>query len=183
MSTDKGEMADLVRLAQAIKHKNTADTEIARIAGRPAERGHVGEYIAARVFGIALEPSASHKGVDGRFVGGNLARKSVNVKWYGKMEGLLDVTLGSQPDFYLVLAGPKAAALSSRGLTRPWIISYVYLFDSTWLLEELKALGVKIGVATSIRSYLWERAEIYPVQRSLQLSMSEEQKKLISLFS
>ena len=61
MSTDKGEMADLVRLAQAIKHKNTADTEIARIAGRPAERGHVGEYIAARVFGIALEPSASHR--------------------------------------------------------------------------------------------------------------------------
>jgi hypothetical protein len=60
-----------------------------------------------------LEQSASQKGIDGRFAGGSLARKTVNIKWYGKMEGLLDVSPGNLPDFYLVMTGPKATASSS----------------------------------------------------------------------
>ena len=43
------------------------------IVGRPALIGHVGEYIASRVFGIALEHSAANKGYDGRFTDGPLA--------------------------------------------------------------------------------------------------------------
>ncbi|HEX75517.1 MAG TPA: hypothetical protein G4O12_02915 [Dehalococcoidia bacterium] len=176
-------MDNLERLAQAIKQKNLDDTEIARIVGQPAERSHGGEYIAAHIFGITLEQSASQKGIDGRFVSGSLTTNSVNIKWYGKMEGLLDVSPDSSPDFYLVMTGPKAAAVSSRGTVRPWVISYVYLFDAVRLIGELKRRGVKIGIATSVHSYLWEVAEIYPVQRSKQLLLSDDQKNLLALFS
>ena len=73
----KDKMRDLEQLAKAIWQRNVADVEIARIIDRPAERGHVGEYIVARIFGIALEQWASHKGIDGRFIGGSLAGKSI----------------------------------------------------------------------------------------------------------
>ena len=176
-------MEDLEKLAQAIKQKNFTDAEIASIIGRPAERGHVGEYIAAHIFDISLQQSASHKGIDGCFVGGNLKGKTVNVKWYAKMEGLLDLTPESLPDLYLVTTGPKAAAISSRGTTRPWLISYVYLFDAVRLVGELKRQGTKIGTATSVCGYLWELAEIYPEQRSGLLPLSDKQRELLALFS
>ncbi len=38
--------------------------------------------------------------------------------------------------YYLVLAGPTSAALSSRGMTRPAVIAAVYLFDAMQLLAE-----------------------------------------------
>ncbi|MGH4013832.1 MAG: hypothetical protein ACRDSL_07840 [Pseudonocardiaceae bacterium] len=50
-------------------------------------------------------------------------------------------------DYYLVLAGPSSAALSSRGGLRPWCIAAVYLFDAKRLLDEQRQRGVKIGVA------------------------------------
>jgi len=71
----------------------------------------------------------------------------------------------------------------AAGATRPWVISYVYLFDAARLIGELEQQGVKIGIATSVRSYLWEMAEIYPVQRNRQLLLSDEQKNLLGLFS
>lgn len=111
-------MENLERLAQAIKQKNWDDTKIARIVGRPAEKSHTGEYIAAHIFDITLEQSASKKGIDGHFVSGSLATKSVNIKWYGKMDGLLDVSPDSLPHFYLVMTGLKAAAGSSRGASK-----------------------------------------------------------------
>ncbi len=175
-------MADLERLAELIKQKNMVDGEIARIIGRPAERGHTGEYIAAHIFNIALEPSASQKGIDGHFTSGKLAQKSVNIKWYGKMEGLLDISPVSLPDYYLVMTGSKVAAASSKGTVRPWIISYVHLFDAASLVSELKRPGVKIGIATSVCSYLWEAAEIYPAQHNKELLLSDEQKRLLALF-
>lgn len=178
---DETEILEL--LAKAIQQKNVADTAVARIINRPVERGHVGEYIAAHIFDITLEQSASQKGIDGRFVSGSLVTKSVNVKWYGKMERLLDVSPDNLPDYYLVMTGSKAAAASSREAVRPWIISYVYLFDAVRLVGELKRRGVKIGIAASVRSYLWEMAEIYPAQRNTQLLLSEEQKSLLALFS
>lgn len=176
-------MKDLDQLAKVIRQKNVGDAEIARIIGRPALIGHTGEYIAAHVFNITLEQSASQKGIDGRFVSGSLATKSVNIKWYGKMDRQLDVSPDNLPDFYLVMTGPKAAAMSSRGAVRPWGISYVYLFDAVRLIGELKQRGVKIGIPTSVRSYLWEMAEIYPIQRNRQLLLSDEQKNLLALFS
>jgi hypothetical protein len=42
----------------------------------------------------------------------------VNIKWYLKREGLLDTSESVRLDYYLVLAGPRSAAASSRGSTR-----------------------------------------------------------------
>jgi hypothetical protein len=84
-------MDDLVLLADLIKAKNSVDNIIANLIGRPAQIGHVGEYIAAKIFDIELNRSASQKDIDGYFRSGPLAARSVNVKWYGKREGILDL--------------------------------------------------------------------------------------------
>ena len=175
-------MDDLIQLAKAIRARNAVDEEIATIVGRPAQLGHVGEYIAAHVFGIALEDSATHKGSDGRFTCGPLAGRTVNVKWYAKMEGLLDLTVEAIPDYYLVLAGPKSVAASSRGTTRPWVIASAFLFHGGELVEQLHTRGVKIGVATSVTSPIWDKAEIYPSPRNPRLALSDEQRSSLSLF-
>lgn len=67
---------------------------------------------------------------DGRFKYGPLAGMTVNIKWYLKQEGLLDMTAATEPDYYLVTTGPRGSATSSRDTTRPWVIDHVYLFDS-----------------------------------------------------
>jgi hypothetical protein len=134
------------------------------------------------VFHITLEESASQKSIDGYFSDGTLAGKSVNIKWYAKNEAVLDITADSLPDFYLVFTGPRSPATSSRGKTRPWLIESVYLFDAASLLNQLKARGVKIGIATSTTQTLWDKAEIYPIQKNDQLVLSEEQRAMLSLF-
>src|SRR5437763_303104 len=98
---------DLQQLAALVKERNAVDDQIAALIGRPAERGHTGEYLAAAIFGITLHESAVYKGSDGRFAAGPLAGRSVNVKWYGTQQGLLDLHLEGAPDDYLVLTGPN----------------------------------------------------------------------------
>ena len=175
-------MNSLQRLAELIHVKKKVEDEIAHIIGRPALIQHVGEYIAAHVFNIQLEYSASHRGIDGHFIGGVLAGRSVNIKWYTKQEGLLDITREHLPDFYLVMTGPKSGAFSSRGTTRPWIISSVFLFDSHELIEVLLLRGVKIGIATSIVARMWNEAQIYPLQQNSKLALSSDQRKQLALF-
>jgi hypothetical protein len=108
--------------------------------------------------------------------------KTVNIKWYGKRERLLDINSKALSDFYLVMTGPKAAAYSSMGTTRPWTISHIFLFDAHRLLTKLESRGVKIGIATSVVEELWREAEVYPTQRNSQLAISEEQKRLFAPF-
>lgn len=175
-------MHDLEQLAKIIKRKNTIDEEVTAIIERPALIGHTGEYIASKIFDIELEESAAHKAIDGVFREGKIAGKTVNIKWYGKLEGVLNITPKTVPDFYLVLTGPKTAATSSRGLTRPWTISYVFLFDAYELIRGLKERNVIIGIAASIANKFWESAEIYPRQINDDLVVSEAQKQAISLF-
>ena len=43
----------------------------------------------------------------------------MNVKWYLKREGILDMTEAAELDYYLVLTGPKATAKDVR-TTRAW---------------------------------------------------------------
>ena len=176
-------MDDLTRLAQLIQTRNQVARDIASLIGRPAIIGHVGEYIAARVFRIALEESAAQKGIDGRFTDGPLQGRTVNIKWYGQREGLLNITPASLPDYYLAMAGPKAPAASSRGAIRPWVICSVHLFDAHELVGDLRGRGIKIGVATSVRQQLWEQAEIYPLPRNGTLVLSAEQRRLLALFA
>ena len=174
-------MSSLPRLAELVRSRNTIDAEIAGIIGRPPLTGHLGEYIASVIFGIELHEMATHKGSDGIFRAGRLAGRSVNVKWYTRDEGLLDINPDAVPDYYLVLTGPRSPASSSRGATRPFVISSVFLFDSRSLLTVLQVTGVEVGVATSVRRELWGSAEVYP-HANLILEVNGEQRRALELF-
>ena len=172
----------LDQLARSIHELNRVSSVIANLIGRPAEKGHVGEYIAAAIFDLELESSATSPGIDGRFTSGLLRGRSVNVKWYAKLEGFLDIREEYLPDFYLVLAGPRSAAESSRGTTRDWLIESVYLFEAAALLPDLRAAGVKIGTATSVRAHFWEQAEVYPSCASSSYRIDDRQRAQLRLF-
>jgi len=175
-------MKKLERLAGLIHAKNKIDDEIAEIIGRPSLTGSIGEYIASEIFKIELEQSAVEKGIDGRFTQGPLKEQTVNIKFYAKRENLLDINPDHLPDYYLVITGPKSSPVSSRGTTRPWLISSVYLFNSQKLMNELKNRDVKIGIATSVISKLWDEAEIYPNQSNNIIPLSEGQVQQLRLF-
>ena len=172
----------LKELAQLIKRRNQVDQEIASIIDYPALIGHVGEFIASTIFGIALETSASHKSYDGKFTRGAMAGKTVNIKWSAKRDGLVNLTPDDLPDYYLVMTGPKTGAVSSRGTSQPWCITSVFLFNAHQLVTTLRERGVKIGVATSVIARLWDEAEIYPTSRNPEFILSTEQRLLLALF-
>ncbi len=176
-------MDELAQLADLIKARNQIAEEITSIIRRPALVGHVGEYIASKIFAIDLEDSASEKSLDGHFTTGPVRDCSVNIKWYGKREGILNITPDALPDFYLVLTGAKSSAVASRGKTRPWSIKSVYLFDASGLVLVLRKRGIKIGTATSVIQDLWRGAEIYPSQKNDNLILSESQRELLALFN
>ena len=176
------ERIDLKRLADLLHQYNAIGDKIADVIGRPTERGHVGEYIAAQVFDITLERSARKRAYDGRFMAGALMGHTVNVKWYGKQEGVLDLHARGAPDYYLALTGPEGSAASSRGATRPWVIQSVYLFAALRLLGDLRARGIKIRTGSSVRQALWKAAEIYPEPRNTTLVLPQEQRDLLALF-
>jgi hypothetical protein len=172
----------LERVAGLVKQRNMIDADIAAVIARPVTTGHLGEWIASQVFDIALEPSASARTIDGRFASGPLAGQTVNIKWYTKREGLLDLAEGPCPDYYLVLTGPLAPAASSRGTTRPLLVTSVYLFHSARLLDALRTRGIRFSVATSVRTHLWEAAEIYPRSNNPELPLAPAQVEALSLF-
>jgi hypothetical protein len=173
----------LMQLAELIKRRNQISTEITKLIGRPAQIGHLGEYIASRILHVKLELSAVNKGFDGRFLEGPLSGKTVDVKWYAKKEGLIDLRLKDLPDYYLILTGPHSAQPSSRGEDRLWFIDAVYLFEAHALVEKLKLRGVKIGTAASVSRDLWHAAEIYPGQGSQGVLLDANQRAMIALFS
>jgi hypothetical protein len=175
--------AKISTIADFLRRRNEIDADIAAIIQRPMTAGHLGEWLAKEIFGINLEPNAATPAIDGRFTTGAVAGRTVNVKWYLKREGLLDVTSSPSLDYYLVLTGPASAALSTRGGTRPWCIEAIYLFDARQLLDELLARGVKIGTAASVRIAQWHAAEIYPQATNNLLPLTAEQTKLLRLFA
>lgn len=174
---------NLAYLATLITARKTTDDTIAALLNRPADRGHVGEFIASRIFDIQLEESASYKDRDGFFRSGPLAGRSVNIKFYGKRENILDLKAEGECDDYLVMTGPLPTMLTSRGETRPWVISYVYLFDRAMLVREVQARGIKTGVATSIAKAFWDATEIYPRPNNPRLTLATEQIRLLQLFA
>lgn len=165
----------MTRVAGLIQERNRIDAELSACIGRPALSGHLGEWIAAQIFGVELERQVTAKGIDGRLPDG----RTVDVKWYLKREGLLDLC-EQGPDLYLVLTGPKAPAASSRGAVRPMVVDAVYLFDAPAVVADLRARGRKIGIASSVRGELWEAAEIYP-RHNPAFVVTEEQRDLLAL--
>ena len=174
---------NLVHLAELLHEKHQIDVQIAALVGRPAQIGHVGEYIASAIFGIVLEHSAVAKGIDGHFASGSLAGRSVNIKWYGKLQWLLDITPAHPPDDYLVMTGPTTKELSSRGGHRPWLITQVFLFDAAGLIAAIGARGSQIGIATSVPQSFWNAAELYPTNRNTRLVLSPIQRAQLALFA
>src|SRR5271165_4052971 len=138
------------RIAELLDERNALDAEIAAIMHRPMTSGHLGERIASQVSDIEPETSAAAAAIDGRFRSGPLQGRTVNVKWYLKHEGLLDMSEPGQLDYHLVLAGPPSAATTSRGATRPWCIDTVYLPGARQLHAEQIERGAKRGIASSI---------------------------------
>jgi hypothetical protein len=93
------------QIAELLRERNAIDEKIAKIISRPMTAGHFGEWLAARIFGIELEPTAVTAAFDGRFTWGHLQGRTVNVKWYLKREGPLDLTKSETLDYYLVFTG------------------------------------------------------------------------------
>ncbi|MEM3007509.1 MAG: hypothetical protein QXW37_06500 [Candidatus Nitrosotenuis sp.] len=176
-------MEPLEKLSKLIEERNVIDDQISSIIGYPAEKGHVGEFIASKIFNITQNESATQRGHDGVFSDVTLNGKTVNVKFYPKREGFIDLQPKFPPDYYLVLAGPKTKPSSSRGTTRPWMIDSVFLFDAEKLHSILQKRGIKLGVATSVIEDLWKEAEIYPNQTNTLLILSESQKNYLKLFA
>lgn len=177
-------MGRLERLASLLESRNDIDEKIAALIGRPAGRGNIGEWIARAIFGVTLEESANQKGIDGRFADGPLAGKTVNVKWYGKRERVLDINPDGVPDYYLVMTGPKPVTATSRGQTRPLVITDVFVFDGPSLVERLRKRGVGIGVATSVRQDEWSAARVYPAAAlEARLPLTDTQRKELKLFA
>ena len=176
-------MEDLRELATLLARRNDIEAAISALIRRPATAGHIGEFIAARIFNIRLEPSAAHKASDGYFIEGPLAGRCVDVKFYGRQEGLLAIQQRAQPDYFLVLTGPEVAPSSSRGGVRPALIEHVYLFSGQELGDSIRRRGVQFGVAASIPKAEWHAAEIFPSQTNRALALTAEQKDLLSLFS
>jgi hypothetical protein len=174
--------AQLESLAQLLRERNVIDSHIGDLLGRPMTSGHAGEWIAARVFDIQLEASASAAAIDGKFRSGPLAGRTTNVKWYLKREGLLDMTTAPQLEYYLVLAGPKGTVRDPKTL-RPWVIRSVHLFDAAPLLAEQAARNVKVGVASSVTETQWTAADIYPIPRNPPLVLTQSQRDQLALFS
>jgi hypothetical protein len=136
---------EIAQIARLLSQRNAIDDAIAAVIHRPMTAGHLGEWTAAQVFDIELEQSAVTAAIDGRFRSGPLQGRTVNVKWYLKQEGLLDMSESSALGYYLVLTGPRSAALTSRSSTRPWRIDHVYLFDSPALLAEQRTRSQNRG--------------------------------------
>ncbi|MEU0553245.1 hypothetical protein [Dactylosporangium sp. NPDC006015] len=167
-------MDALTELAALLAERARIDVDIARLTGRSARPGDVGEFIAARIFDIELAKTAVQAGYDGRFSSGPLTGRTVNVKLYG--DAYAGIDLGTHPcDYYLVLSGPSTTRFAITG---------VYLFDTEQLTAVLRERGVKIGIATSIRRADLEAARIYPDPApTAAFTLTDEQRKLLTLFS
>lgn len=177
---------DLAKLATLLRERSLIDDQISGIIDRPAHPGHIGEYIAAAIFGIDLHPSAVFKASDGFFGSGSLAGQSVNIKLYSKHESMLDLSLATDlalhPDFYLVMAGDKGTGGATKGTKASLSIESVFLFRASVLIPGLVERGVKIGVATSVQKERWQAAMIYPEANNPDLELNEHQRTLLAMF-
>lgn len=189
-------MEEVISLAALLKQRNAIDEQIARLTGRPSSIGHIGEFIAAKIFGIELAQSAANKGHDGHFLKGPLVGQTVNIKFHAKRSNMLNLpqiaepTMAELPNYYLVLTGPRSSAGTSRGTHRPLVIEKVFLFEAIKLIQALNLRAMdkhereaRLGIATPVSKQLWHEAEIYPSQRNGVLSLTPDQQDLLSRFS
>ena len=133
---------DIKKLAQAIKQKNQSEIDIARIIGEPSGGLLPAEYVAAEIFNISLHKSVWPVDTVGQLANEKLDGKSVYIRWdawYSSNDVMVDLlNRKSLPDFYLIMTGPKSSGRLPIQIARPWLIAYVFLFDTAKLVGELK---------------------------------------------
>ena len=176
-------MHRLQNLSDLVAKRNSVSTEISAVIGRPAQLGHLGEFIASVLFDITLEASANNKGFDGRFTCGPLTGRTVDVKTYAKREGIIDLRTKDVPDYYLVLSGPIGPAASSKGQDRPWLLSSIHLFDAPELISSLQLRSIKIGVAASVAKHYWDAAEVFPKPNCDLVELTAEKRTWLGSFA
>ena len=141
---------------------------MAAIIGKPMEKGNFGEFVAVRIFDIHLNRKAVVKGYDGHFTVGeyrgvSLRGQKVEIKYYTKWNGDLDMKTGDpKPAFYLVITGPPKHEREAKGTPTPWAVESVFLFET----EALERVVVPRKDPVSIKKELWAAAEIYPAHNS-----------------
>ena len=65
----------------------------------------------------------------------------------------------------------------------PCVIDSIFLLNQRALLATLRARGVKIGAATSVRKAEWEAARIFPPHPASPIQLSDQQLACLSLFA
>ena len=156
-------MRDMEDLVSLLRERNTIDQRITGIIHRPAEKGHIAEWIASKAFPIELNDDGNRKGYDGIFTDGDLKGKKVDVKFYPVNEHSIDLNPDVGDDVYLLIfTGSHRSSGSSKHQERQFRITNVYLFNERELCDSLRRDNVKVGVASSVKTEYWERGEIYP---------------------
>lgn len=178
-----GDDAELAEMAALVRECNAIDARIASILGRPVNPGSIAEWVAACIFNVELGAAANAAaGIDGCFTTEPLAGKTVNVKYKGEDDTMLDMSLSEALDYCLVLTGPRVGAGSSRGTSRPFCIDAAYLFDARQLLAEQRERRVQTGIAASVLRTQWGPAQIYPEATCGVVTLSEKQRHQLQMF-
>jgi hypothetical protein len=99
-----------------------------------------------------------------------------------KRTGLLATTEFPDLDYYLVFTGPPSPAGSSRGISRPWCIQAVFLFEAREVRAGQASRGVRSGIASCVIRKRWDAAEIYPQGRNPVLTATPEQVHMLRMF-
>lgn len=168
-------MEKIEEFSQLIHQRNEIDHKIVKYIEWPAEKGHIAEWIASKVFPIELNGNSNQPEYDGVFNSGSLKGKFVDIKYHAVNNHLLNINSKLTNDVYLlVFTGPYETAQSSRDKDRPFCISNIYLFNENELYMELKD-RVKISVATSVKKKYWDENEIYPnSKKNLDIELNRE---------
>ena len=177
-SAQKNTDADLLGLAELIQArnagiksgKNEKDANLLKPIGHLINRklnpkchiGYVAEYIASRIFHIAL-PENGSPGKKGIFMSGSLAGQSVIVKMYG-VEGSdkkgIDIRRDNVPDYYLVFKCSGTG--TNKKFKKHWLIKEAFLFEAKPLIGGLKKISDN-GLTTIKPEEKWNKARIYPI--------------------
>ena len=108
-------MRDMEDLVSLLRERNTIDQRITGIIHRPAEKGHIAEWIASKTFPIELNDDGNRKGYDGIFTDGDLKGKKVDVKFYPVNEHSIDLDPDVGDDVYLLIfTGSHRSSGSSK---------------------------------------------------------------------
>jgi len=175
---------ELSRLSNLIEERNRVKNNMTAIIGQPAQRGYVGNYIAAVIFGLTLHPPGSESRIgDGYFTAGLLAGQSVEVRWHSREGYRLDVDLAALPDYYLVFNGPPVSTSEVQRSHQQWAIGRVRLFQTSALLDMLPQPTHKAKVSVSAGKAQWDNAELYPTPHNTLLALTDVQRAQLNLFA